>query len=187
MSEENKNVKEAPFVMLLPMITIAAFCVLFGVYNPLPLRHLIQPILGARMEGQDFSGFPHSAFLVIMTLVSLGAAILNHMYGVKRTGKGASASDHIHYAPGLHQIYDLAERRFFDPYNIGMNIVNVYANIAFGIDRGFDWLYDVFIVKLTYAFTDGIREAHNGSYSTYIVWSITGIVAFVVVALKGIH
>ena len=44
--------------MLLPMIIIAAFCVLFGVYNALPLRHLIQPILGeARMEGRISPAF----------------------------------------------------------------------------------------------------------------------------------
>lgn len=186
-SEEHKDVREAPASMLAPMIALAAFCVLFGVYNPLPLRHLIQPILGARMEGQDFSGFPHSAFLVVMTLVSLLAAWLNHSYGVRRTGKGSGAVDHIQYAPVLHQIYDKAERRFFDPYDVGMNIVNVYANIAFGIDRAMDWLYDVFTVKLTYALTDGIRELHNGSYSTYIVWSLTGILAIIVVALKSFY
>jgi len=186
-SEEHKDVKEAPAAMLLPMITIAALCVLFGVYNALPLRHLIQPILGARMEGQDFSGFPHSAFLVIMTFVSLLAAFLNHRWGVQRTGKGIGAVDHIHHAPVLSQIYDKAERRFFDPYDIGMKIVNVYANIAFGIDRCLDWLYNVFTVKLTYAFTDGIRELHNGSYSTYILWSLTGIVAVVIVALRGAY
>jgi NADH-quinone oxidoreductase subunit L len=187
-SEEHKDVKEAPAVMLVPMITIAAFCVLFGVYNALPLRHLIQPILGAaRLEGHDFSGFPHSVFLVGMTFVSLLAAYLNHVWGVRRTGTGLGAVDHIHHAPGLSQIYDKAERRFFDPYDIGVKIVNVYANIAFSLDRGIDWLYNVFTVKLTYAFTNGIRELHNGSYSTYILWSLTGIVAVVIVALKGVY
>jgi formate hydrogenlyase subunit 3/multisubunit Na+/H+ antiporter MnhD subunit len=187
LNEEHKDVKEAPAAMLLPMITIAAFCVLFGVYNPLPLRHLIQPILGARMEGHDFSGFPHSAFLVVMTFVSLLSAFLNHRWGVARTGKGIGAVDHIHHAPVLSQIYDKAERRFFDPYDVGMKIVNVYANIAFGIDRCLDWMYNVFTVKLTYAFTDGIRELHNGSYSTYIVWSLTGVLAVIVVALKSVY
>ena len=187
-SEQHKDVQEAPAAMLLPMITIAAFCVLFGVYNALPLRHLIQPILGeARMEGHDFSGFPHSVFLVVMTLVTLFAALLNHRWGVRRTGTAIGAVDHIHYAPVLSQIYDKAERRFFDPYNVGMKIVDVYANIAFAIDRGFDWLYNVFTVKVTYAFTDGIRELHNGSYSTYIVWSLIGAIAVVIVELKGVY
>lgn len=185
-SEAHKDVQEAPVAMLLPMITIAAFCVLFGVFNTLPLRHLIQPILGeARMEGRDFSGFPRSAFIVGMTLVCLLAACLNHRWGVRRTGKGIGAVDHIHYAPVLSQIYNKAERGFFDPYDIGMKVVNVYANIAFGVDRSFDWFYNVLVVKLTYVFTDGIRELHNGSYATYIVWSLTGIVAVVLVALKG--
>lgn len=186
-SEDRKDVKEAPAAMLVPMMTIAAFCVLFGVYNPLPLRHLIQPILGARMAGQDFSGFPHSMVLVGLTLLCLGAAVLNHLWGVRRTGQGIGAVEHIHRAPLLSQIYDLAERRFFDPYDIGLKAVQAYAKIAFAIDRGFDWLYDVFTVKVTYAFTDGIRKAHNGRYPTYVVWSLIGVVAIVVVVLNGIH
>jgi NADH-quinone oxidoreductase subunit L len=186
--DELKNVAEAPVAMLLPMITIAASCVLFGVYNALPLRHLIQPILGAaRMEGHDFSGFPHSAFLVVMTMVVLIAAYLNHRWGVRRTGTAIGAVDHIHNAPVLFQIYNKAERRLFDPYDVGMKIVSVFANIAFDIDRAFDWLYNVLIVKFTYAFTNEIRELHNGSYATYIVWSLIGVVAVVIVALKGVY
>ena len=32
-SEKNKNVREAPVAMLLPMIILASICVLFGIYN----------------------------------------------------------------------------------------------------------------------------------------------------------
>ena len=50
-------------------------------------------------------------------------AFLNHIYGVrKRTKKGLHAVDHIHYAPGLKQIYGLAERRKFDPYEIAARL-----------------------------------------------------------------
>ena len=39
---DQSKVREAPWPMLLPMIVIAAFCVLFGVYNQLPLKLFIQ-------------------------------------------------------------------------------------------------------------------------------------------------
>jgi len=87
-SEENKNVKEAPWQMLVPMITIASFCILFGVYNALPLNKLIQPILGLRLEGHNFAGFHVKTLLLAGTLISLTLALLNHMFGVKKSGSG---------------------------------------------------------------------------------------------------
>ncbi|MDD2752451.1 MAG: proton-conducting transporter membrane subunit, partial [Candidatus Omnitrophica bacterium] len=56
-NEQNKNTREVPFSMLVPMITIAAICIIFGVFNFLPIKYLIQPILGeGRLEGHNFSG-----------------------------------------------------------------------------------------------------------------------------------
>ncbi len=114
--EENKNVKEVSFSMLFPMIVIAFLCVLFGVFNSIPLKMFIQPVLGElRLEGKDFSGFPANFMLVIVTVVVLIGALLNHLWGVKRKGSGLKAVDHIHYAPVLSTIYDKAEKRYFDP------------------------------------------------------------------------
>lgn len=185
---EQDQVQEAPAAMLFPMVAIASLCVLFGVYNALPLRHLIQPILGsARMGGHNFSGAPHSTLLVSLTFLSLLGACLNHRWGVRRTGTGLGAVDHIHNAPVLFPIYEMAERRLFDPYDIAMKSVTSLCEVAFSLDRAIDWLYDVLVVKLTYAFTQRIRELHNGSYSTYIIWSLIGATVVVVVALNGIY
>ncbi|MCE1248500.1 MAG: NADH-quinone oxidoreductase subunit L [Firmicutes bacterium] len=175
-----QEVKEAPLSMLVPMIVLAFLCVLFGVYNPLPLNNLIQPILGERLEGHNFAGFPHSAFLVVMTLVVLGLAYLNHMYGVKKTGKGSGASDHIHYAPGLKGIYAMAERRVFDPYEIGMKLMLWLSVAARFVDKAVDWIYEVFAVKTAESISYWIRELHNGSYAVYLMWSILGLTLIVV-------
>jgi NADH-quinone oxidoreductase subunit L len=177
--EEHKDVTEAPWMMLAPMIVIAGFCILFGVYNALPLNKLIQPILGTRLEGHTFAGLPHSVLLVVMTVIVLIAAWLNHRIGVKRSGTGLGAADHIHHAPVLSQIYDKAEQRFFDPYDIGLKIVGLFAKIAWYIDRAIDWLYNRLTVDVTYAVTAGIRRLHTGSYATYILWSLAGFVIIV--------
>ena len=179
-SEAHQKVKEAPFAMLLPMLILGGFCILFGVYNVLPLQQLIEPILGTRLEGHSFAGFHVNIFLVTMTLVALAAALLNHLYGVRKSGSGIGAVDHIHHAPILNGIYDNAERGKFDPYNIGLIIVNIIAHIAWYLDRAIDWVYSQLVVRVTYAFTSGIRRLHNGSYATYIVWSLLGAVAIVV-------
>ncbi len=179
-STEVKNVKEAPMPMLVPMFVIAGFCVLFGLWNALPLQNLIQPILGQRMEGHDYSGLPHSVLLVVLTLVALAAALANHMYGVKKSGKPIGASDHIHHAPGLSEVYDAAEKGLLDPYNIGMNIAGFLADILWRIDRAVDWLYDNLTVESIYDMTSVIKEQHNGKHSTYILWSLIGLVLILI-------
>lgn len=180
--EEHKNVKEAPWQMLVPMITIASFCVLFGVYNTLPLNKLIQPILGAaRLEGRNFAGLPTNIFLVLGTVVVLILAYMNHMFGVKRSGSGLGAADHIHHAPVLSGIYDRAEKRFFDPYDIGLKLVDLISKLAFLVDRSIDWLYDSFTVGLAYLASFTVKAARGSSYSTFIVWSLVGAAAVIAI------
>jgi formate hydrogenlyase subunit 3/multisubunit Na+/H+ antiporter MnhD subunit len=180
--DDSIKVKEAPLTMLVPMILIAGICVLFGVYNSLPLNNLIQPILGQqRLEGHNFAGFPSNSILVIVTAIVLIIAFLNHLYGVKKSGGGLGAVEHIHHAPGLSWVYDKAEKRYFDPYDIVLKLTGVVSKIFFRIDRAFDWFYDVFIVKITYFFTGVIKKAHNGHYAMYLSWSIIGTVIITIV------
>ena len=178
LSEENKKVKEAPAVMLIPMVVIAFVCIIFGVFNSLPLNNLIQPILG-QVEGKSFAGFPANIALVIITIIVLIAAVLNHLFGVKAKGSALHSLDHIRYAPILSGIYDRAQKRFFDPYEIGLKIAKLVSGISWGIDRGIDWIYNIFIVRLTFAFSGLIRSLHTGNYAVYLVWALAGMLAVV--------
>lgn len=188
LTKEGEKAKESPLAMTIPMIIIAAVCVLFGVYNALPLRNLIQPILGEQLlKGHDFSGWPHSILLVAATVVALILAYLNHVYGVKKSGSAVGASDHIHYAPGLSGIYDKAEKRYFDPYDIGLKVMDFVSKLAWYIDRGIDWFYESFIVNVTYALTFFVRTFQNGNYSLYLLMSLTGAVAILIVFFKMIY
>ena len=181
LDRSNNKVKEAPIAMLVPMIIIAAGCILFGVYNALPLKFLIQPILGPeRLEGHNYAGFPHNTMLVMISVVVLIGALLNHIYGVRRTGRGIGAVDHIHYAPVLGWIYAKAQKGFFDPYNIGFGIINIFAGIANWFDKSIDWVYNSLIVTVTYQTTAAIRRLHNGSYKSYILWSLGGAALIVI-------
>lgn len=183
MREENRNVKESSWIMLVPMIFIAAACIVFGLWNALPIK-LIQPVLGAGMEGHNFAGFPTNMMLVFITLVVLIASLLNHLYGVWKKGSGLKAVDHIHYAPGLSWLYDKAEKRMFDPYDIGFFFVGLLTRIGWWLDRGIDWLYDVLIVRSTYAVTYQIKKAHNGSLALYLSWALIGSVLAMIFILR---
>ena len=176
LGEKNKNVKEAPLAMLLPMVVIALTCVVFGLRNDLPIKNLIQPVLNPQLlEGRHFYGMPTNTLLVTMTCLVLVGALINHMVGVRLKGSGLKAVDHIHYAPVLSGIYKKAEKRYFDPYEIGLKIVNIVAKVFWGVDRGIDWIYDRAVVGVTERLSAGIRRAHTGNYSLYIAWAILGM------------
>jgi formate hydrogenlyase subunit 3/multisubunit Na+/H+ antiporter MnhD subunit len=182
-SETTRHAKEAAWPILLPMIIIAFLCVLFGVYNPLPLNLLIQPILGARLP-HSYAGLPGNWWLVLGTVIVICLAVANHLYGVKRTGKGIGAADHIHYAPGLSTMYDLADKKYFDPYDVGMKFTVWLSHLLWRLDRLVDWLYETAVVGLTFAFSAVVRWFHSGNLSSYVVWSLAGAVVIIYYLLK---
>jgi NADH-quinone oxidoreductase subunit L len=174
------TVREAPWAMLVPIIAIAAICLFFGWYNEFPLRKLIQPIIGARMGGHDFSGWPESQKLVVLTCVVLLLALLNHLYGLRRTGRGVGAVDHIHYAPVLSFIYEKAERRWFDPYDIGLWFCRAVARISWAVDRLINWISDVFAAETAAGFGRLVSRCHTGNYALYLLWSLAGVLILIV-------
>jgi NADH-quinone oxidoreductase subunit L len=174
--QEHASVKEAPLAMTVPMLLIAGGCVLFGLYNALPLQNLIQPVLGGAMNGHDLAGIlPHNWLLAGISVGVLLLAFLNHLFGVRRTKSGLGAVDHIHYAPGLKTVYALAEKRYFDPYDIGLVLVRGLSRTFYFIDRGIDWIYEVLAVKTAQVASLGIRKAHTGNQSLYILMSFLGL------------
>jgi formate hydrogenlyase subunit 3/multisubunit Na+/H+ antiporter MnhD subunit len=175
--ERNKDVKEAPLPMLMVMLVLAAACVIFGVFNSLPLKNFIQPVLGERLAGHHFYGFPANMTLVVVTVAVLLGALIHHLIGVKINGSGLKAVDHIYHAPLLQSVYTWAEKRYFDLYEIGMEVANVFALILYWADRFIDWLYSGFISGISRLASFALRALHNGSYVTYIIWSVCGALA----------
>ncbi len=176
LKEKNQSVKEAGYPMLLPMMAIAFLCILFGVCNFIPLKNFIQPALGeARLEGRSFAGFSVNLMLFAITVIVLFLAVLNHLWGVKSKGSALSAVDHIHYAPVLSGLYAKAEKKSFDPYELGMKLAREFSRFAAWCDRRIDWLYDTLVPKATDSFSAQLKAMHSGSYSLYLSWSLIGL------------
>lgn len=182
-SDSNRNVRETKLPMLVPMVVIAAVCVVFGVWNYLPLNNLIKPILGEeRLAGHEFGP---NTMLITVTIIVLVGALLHHLFAVKVSGSGYKASDHIRHAPFLEGVYTKAENRWFDPYDVGMKIVQGLSRFGWWIDRTIDWLYEDFAVKVAAGLSSLIKLAHTGSYSMYVVWSLIGVLFVVIMLMKS--
>jgi formate hydrogenlyase subunit 3/multisubunit Na+/H+ antiporter MnhD subunit len=181
---ELRDVKEAPLPMLIPLVILAGLCVLFGVYNRLPLEGLIQPAVGVAVTGgRTFAGFPPEMLLVGLTAAALVIALLNHIYGVRRSGRGLGAVDHIHHAPLFSPVYAVAERGQLDPYGWGRWVVKGAAAALYGIDRGIDWIYETVAVKAAGGLSWAARRAHNGNVNRYVLWSLAGAAAVLLSAM----
>ncbi|MCX6111815.1 MAG: NADH-quinone oxidoreductase subunit L [Proteobacteria bacterium] len=186
--ESTHNVKkDVPLTMLVPMIVLAVLCIFFGVYNAYPLNAYFMPIIGAAANGHSFSGMPANFTLVIITILVLVLAYLNHKYGVKKFGAGIKAVDHIHHAPVLANIYNMAEKRYFDPYELGLKFVRIFSKASFSVDRGIDWIYNHLSVRATQVATNGIKKAHTGNFSMYIAWSLGGMIILVIWILRTVR
>ena len=180
MPQEHKAVKEAPASMLMPMGILVLVCVVFGVFNYLPLNNFIQPILGDKLAGHSFTGSPSSAVMVFISVIVLLGALIHHLIAVKIQGSALKAADHIHHAPGLSVLYHWAEKKYFDPYEVGIRLIHKITRILWGIDRLIDWVYDSLVFNLTSAFSRAIHKIQAGYYIIYVVWSLVG--AFIVMS-----
>ena len=183
-SEKCKETKEAPLPILIPMIVLALTCIIFGLFNYIPLKNFIQPILGERSFGHNFSGFPANVMLTVITVAVIIAAIIHHLIFAKLMGGGLKAADHIRYAPGLAVIYDRAKARFFDPYDIWLKAAAIMAKVSFCIDRGIDWIYEGFIAGLANIASIKIRKLHDGYYTTYTGWALLGMILIIFFLIK---
>ncbi|MDO4733302.1 MAG: proton-conducting transporter membrane subunit [Bacillota bacterium] len=184
-SVSREEVKEAPGAMLLPVLVLSASCLVFGVYNKFPLSYL-QALFGDFTAGADFSGWPHSMTLVLISLAVLLLALLNHVIGYRVTGEGVKAVDHIHYAPVLRTLYDLAEKHYFDPYNISMAAIKLLAWICLAFDHCVNWIYDVFFVRIVNFVSSALHVFNSGSTRLYMAWAFSGV-AFLILLFMMLH
>jgi formate hydrogenlyase subunit 3/multisubunit Na+/H+ antiporter MnhD subunit len=176
-SSELQEVSEAHWSMLVPMAALAWGCIMFGLRSDIALKYLIKPAF-AGLSKVEYFKFHLNSPLFWVSVVVLTIAVLNHIHGVKATGKGVGASEHIHHAPGLVKVYDLAEKRVFDPYVQGRTAVGYVALGLFWIDRGVDWFYQK-LVPTVADLIASVRRIHNGLFANYLSWSLGGMVLVV--------
>ncbi len=171
-----RNVKEAPLPMLVPMVVLAALCLVMGFLRLDIIGGLLQPAAGFAEGAGEVIGAHTNWLLVGISAAVLLLAALSHYTGFKKKGSGLAAADRYHDAPVLRDVYRLAERKAFDPYHLGGVVIRGFASVALTVNNAINWFYDVAIVRVTDFFSGLIRAAHNGSKTLYLGWTLAGIV-----------
>ncbi len=183
-----KDARDPGWAMQVPMIVIAAGCVLFGLYSKLPLQHLIAPIFhgnaiaaeaghGGLEFWHHYHGFAVFSVIAGISIGCLVVAFLLHRYGVKKAGgKAYLASEPVHNLPVLHTLYDLAEARVFDIYEwlVGKLLRGGAWVVWKAVDRGIDALYEHVMTFAGRVSIGVLREYHNGLLANYLSWVVGG-------------
>ena len=183
---ETPQVKENKSPIYVPILVLAAICVVFGIFNWIPLKFFLEPILSGHLpagETLNFSGHALALFNPI-AMISMGCLLLAlglHIYGFKRGGnKAYLVSEPIHHLPVLNTIYDWAEARVFDLYEQGIKFLQALSSFLFKfVDRPIDFFYEKIVVSVGRACTGILKAAHNGYYANYLAWTIGGLVLIV--------
>ncbi len=170
---EKKSVHDAPFGMLLSAGILSALCVFFGVGNGFAHKYLLTPALQLT---ENFAGWPKSALLVGLSCVALALALVDHLLGKKKTGSALNSADHIHYAPGLKQVYALAEAGKLDPYNWLVSAVNGFSIACAWVEKGVSWVYDKGVPGLIRGSSGPLHREVTGSLTRYLALAAAGLV-----------
>jgi len=172
--DDLKETKEVPSLMWLPMVILAALCILFGVYYTFPLRGFIYPGL-EMFEPQTISLWQSGLATVLLIIGIILALIIMFIARTAKRTRSVSTwicgevqdNDDI-IIPGTHfyktvssmgglkQLYKGQEKGHFDPYDQS-------AKCGLGLTRYLRWL-------------------HCGILPVYLTWVTLGllIVLFIV-------
>ena len=190
-THEIPAVRENQPAIVVPILVLAGLCILFGVYNKLPLTLFITPIVAPHAEAGAHLDFVSHALAVLnpVALISIAClvlAFLLHRYGYLKGGRKAYlASEPVHKLPVVHQLYDWAEARVFDPYEQGVKVLQGLSTVLFkAVDRPIDFVFEKVVTVTGEKFTGILKKAHNGHYANYLAWCLAGLV--IVAGLVGL-
>jgi NADH-quinone oxidoreductase subunit L len=190
-TREVPAVRENQPAIVVPILILAGLCILFGVYNKLPLTLFITPIVAPHAEAGAHLDFVSHALAVLnpVALISIAClvlAFLLHRYGFLKGGRKAYlASEPVHRLPVVHQLYDWAEARVFDPYEQGVKVLQGLSMFLFkAVDRPIDFVFEKVVTVTGEKFTGILKKAHNGHYANYLAWCLAGLV--IVAGLVGL-
>lgn len=167
-----KNIREVPFLMWLPLLILAIFCITFGVFA----TNLIVPKLFMPVSGVfQFAGFWNSSFVSFLVLLSIVLGIIIYLATSLKKFRvddsfigGEKIQDQTSYpTPEFYKtigeigffswMYRKAEKKLFDIYDLSKQFVL--------------WL------------SHQLSEVHSGILPLYVLWIFAGVIILLMIFL----
>ena len=167
-----ENVREVPAMMWIPLVVLALFCIVFGVFaTNFIVPKLFMPVTGAF----EFEGFWNSTFVSLLVLISIILGIIVYIAtGLKKFRTedsfigGEKIQDRTSYpTPEFYKtlgefksfawMYRKAEEKLFDIYDLSKQFVL--------------WL------------SHKLSEAHSGILPDYAIWVCAGLIIMLLIMI----
>ncbi len=167
-----ENIKEVPFLMWMPMLILALFCIVFGIFST---RYIVPKLFMPVTGVFEFSGFWDSSFVSLLVLISIILGIIVYLAsGLKKFRRedsfigGEKIQDMTAYpTTGFYKtigefgffawMYKKAEAKWFDIYDLSKQLVL--------------W------------FSHKLSLAHEGVLPTYVIWVFAGLIIMLLIMI----
>jgi len=169
-----KNPKEVGFGMAAPMAVLSLLCLVFGIFAyQIPMKYFIAPAV----PGISYIGIWSPGSATVLILVGLVSGLAIYLAGSLKSirksdsftgGEILDAGDRVTGAQfyktvqdlgGIRKIYEWAEAKFFDVYELG--------------------------TKATLGFAKNLQHVHTGVLTMYMSWFLLGVVVLLALLMKG--
>jgi len=176
------KVKEVDFSMQIPMIFLAALCILFGVFAQYPLEKFIVPVVTASgAQPLDLArgnivtvptdGFWNPGAATALIVVGVTFGLLMYVFSSMRPYRieenpwiGGNIMDNEEIRVPGTQFYKTVTD------DLGPSIKALFSDG----DKGFLDVYNIF-GRIGDGFVQVLRMLHNGNLSTYLAWIVIGL------------
>ena len=180
--ERLDKVKEVDFSMQIPMIFLAALCILFGVFAQYPLEKFIVPVVTASgAQPLDLArgnivtvptdGFWNPGAATALIVVGVTFGLLMYVFSSMRPYRieenpwiGGNIMDNEEIRVPGTQFYKTVTD------DLGPSIKALFSDG----DKGFLDVYNIF-GRIGDSFVQVLRMLHNGNLSTYLAWIVIGL------------
>lgn len=156
-----QHVKESSLVMLVPMLVLSVFCILFGVFAwALPVKSILAGAVNVNVEQFEYMNPGLITLFLIIALV-FGAVVFwisklqvrrdaPHIGGEKYYEEmkmsGTDFYKTVTDIPVLKTLYKLAEKKWFDVYDVGIRITNYITGLLRAAHQGYLFVYLTWVI-----------------------------------------
>jgi NADH:ubiquinone oxidoreductase subunit 5 (subunit L)/multisubunit Na+/H+ antiporter MnhA subunit len=166
------NVKEVKPSMVIPMVSLAALCVLLGIFAfILPIKHFLIPVV----PGFSFLGVWSPGWATIMIVLGLGVGLIIYLIGNIKNIQEADPFIGGEKLPTEERI-------------TGTGFYNTIKEMGL-LKRVYGWAeakwFDIYeqLTHMSFSFSDLFKKLHTGVLNTYILWVALGLVILFIVLM----